>query len=67
MKPSLASLYHATKKGGKLDFRRILSPAQFKTASIPITLNKGANPLVIKTNNQKNRDVLIWAINCVVE
>jgi hypothetical protein len=44
-----------------------LSPAQFKTASIPITLNKGANPLVIKTNNQKNRDVLIWAINCVVE
>ncbi len=41
--------------------------AEFKTASIPITLKKGANPLVIKTNNQKNRDALIWAINCVVE
>ncbi len=34
---------------------------------IPVTLYKGANQLLIKTNNQQNRDRPLWAINCVIE
>jgi len=39
----------------------------FETARIPISLRKGDNQLLIKTNNRVNRDVLAWALNCVLE
>jgi len=41
--------------------------AEFETARIPITLKRGDNQLLIKTNNRVNRDALVWAINCVIE
>ena len=34
---------------------------------IPVTLNKGDNQLLIKTNNRQNRERLLWAIHCAVE
>ena len=40
---------------------------EFTTARIPITLDKGANQLLIKTNNRQNRERHLWAIHCAVE
>ena len=40
---------------------------EFETAKIPISLKKGDNQLLIKTNNRQNRDRLIWAVNCVID
>ncbi len=40
---------------------------EFDVAKIPITLNKGTNQLLIKTNNQMNRERHLWAIHCAVE
>ena len=40
---------------------------EFQTAEIPVTLKEGDNQLLIKTNNQQNRDRLLWAIHCAVE
>ena len=39
----------------------------FNAAMLPVSLRKGENQLVIKTNNQQNTDRLIWVLNCVVE
>ncbi len=39
----------------------------FKTVSLPVSLNKGENQLIIKTNNRQNKDRLIWVVNCVIE
>ncbi len=39
----------------------------FETARIPISLRKGDNCLVVKSNNRQNGERLLWAINCVVE
>ena len=40
---------------------------EFKTVKIPVTLNKGDNQLLIKTNNRQNRERHLWAIHCAVE
>ncbi len=40
---------------------------EFETAKIPISLRKGDNELLIKTNNRLNRDRHIWVLNCTVE
>jgi hypothetical protein len=40
---------------------------EFQTAKIPITLREGANQILIKTNNQENRERYLWAIHCAVE
>ena len=40
---------------------------EFETAKIPISLRKGDNELLIKTNNRLNRDRLVWVLNCSVE
>jgi len=40
---------------------------EFETAKISITLKKGDNQLLIKTNNRRNRNMLVWAIHCAVE
>ena len=40
---------------------------EFETTTIPIQLRKGDNPLLIKTNNRMNRNMLVWAIHCAVE
>lgn len=40
---------------------------EFDKARIPITLRKGENQLLIKTNNRMNRDRHLWAIHCAVE
>jgi hypothetical protein len=40
---------------------------EFNLAHIPITLNKGTNQLLIKTNNRQNRERHLWAIHCAVE
>ena len=40
---------------------------EFQTAEIPVTLKEGDNQLLIKTNNQQNRDRLLWAIHCALE
>ena len=40
---------------------------EFSTARIPISLKKGDNRLLIKTNNRMNRDRHLWAIHCAVE
>ena len=40
---------------------------EFKSVKIPITINKGDNQLLIKTNNRQNRDRLLWAIQCALE
>jgi hypothetical protein len=39
----------------------------FDTAVLPVSLNKGDNQLVIKTNNRQNTDRLIWVLNCAIE
>lgn len=39
----------------------------FDVAKIPITLNKGVNQLLIKTNNRQNRERHLWALHCAVE
>ncbi len=38
----------------------------FETAMLPVSLRKGDNQLVIKTNNRQNTDRQIWALNCAV-
>jgi hypothetical protein len=40
---------------------------EFNTVRIPVTLNKGPNQLLIKTNNRQNRERHLWAIHCAVE
>ena len=40
---------------------------EFDVAKIPVTLNKGINQLLIKTNNRQNRERHLWAIHCAVE
>ena len=40
---------------------------EFKSVKIPITINKGDNQLLIKTNNRQNRDRHLWAIQCALE
>jgi hypothetical protein len=40
---------------------------EFETAKIAISLQKGNNELLIKTNNRMNRDRHIWVLNCAVE
>ncbi len=40
---------------------------EFDTVKIPVTLNKGDNQILIKTNNRQNRERLLWAIHCAVE
>ncbi len=40
---------------------------EFETAKMPISLRKGDNELLIKTNNRLNRDRHIWVLNCSVE
>ena len=40
---------------------------EFDTVKIPITLHKGDNQLLIKTNNRQNRERLLWAIHCAVD
>ena len=40
---------------------------EFETVKIHVTLNKGDNQLLIKTNNQMNRERQLWAIHCAVE
>ncbi|MEN9735092.1 MAG: hypothetical protein RLZ45_3087, partial [Verrucomicrobiota bacterium] len=40
---------------------------EFDTARIPVTLQSGANSLLIKTNNRQNRERHLWAIQCAVE
>jgi len=40
---------------------------EFDTARIPVTLDKGTNQLLIKTNDRQNRERHLWAIHCAVE
>jgi hypothetical protein len=40
---------------------------EFQTAEIPVTLQEGDNQLLLKTNNQQNRDRQLWAIHCALE
>lgn len=40
---------------------------EFSTVRISISLKKGDNQLLIKTNNRMNRDRHLWAIHCTVE
>ncbi len=40
---------------------------EFDSVKIPVILNKGANQLLIKTNNRQNRERHLWAIHCAVE
>jgi hypothetical protein len=40
---------------------------EFSTARIPISLKKGDNQFLIKTNNRMNRDRHLWAIHCALE
>jgi hypothetical protein len=40
---------------------------EFETAHTPISLRKGDNFLVIRTNNRQNGERLLWAINRAVE
>lgn len=40
---------------------------EFKSVKIPITINRGGNQLLIKTNNRQNRDRHLWAIQCALE
>lgn len=40
---------------------------EFKSVKIPITISKGDNQLLIKTNNRQNRDRHLWAIQCALE
>lgn len=40
---------------------------EFDTVKIPITLHKGDNQFLIKTNNRQNRERLLWAIHCAVD
>ena len=40
---------------------------EFSTVRIPVSLKKGDNQLLIKTNNRMNRERHLWAINCAVE
>ena len=40
---------------------------EFSTARIPVSLKKGDNQLLIKTNNRMNRDRHLWAIHCAEE
>ena len=40
---------------------------EFQTAKIPVNLNQGDNQILIKTNNQMNRDRHLWAIHCAIE
>ena len=40
---------------------------EFSAARIPLSLEKGDNQLLIKTNNRMNRDRHLWAIHCAVE
>lgn len=40
---------------------------EFDTARIPVSLRKGDNQLVIKTNNRMNRERHLWALHCAVE
>jgi len=40
---------------------------EFEIARIPVTLNKGTNQLLIKTNNRPNRERHLWAIHCAIE
>lgn len=40
---------------------------EFNTVRIPVTLNKGPNQLLIKTNNRQNRERHLWAIHAAVE
>ncbi|MSU33506.1 MAG: DUF2961 domain-containing protein [Pedosphaera sp.] len=40
---------------------------EFDTVKVPVTLNKGTNQLLIKTNNRQNRERHLWAIHCAVE
>ena len=40
---------------------------EMEMARVPISLKKGDNQLLIKTNNRMNRDRLLWAIHSAVE
>ena len=40
---------------------------EFDTVRIPVTLQPGANHLLLKTNNRQNRERHLWAIQCAVE
>lgn len=39
----------------------------FDTKRVQLVLRKGANQLVIKTNNRQNSDRTIWVVNCAIE
>ena len=39
----------------------------FDTKRAQLVLRKGANQLVIKTNNRQNSDRMIWVVNSAIE
>ncbi|NBU75783.1 MAG: hypothetical protein EBS30_11265 [Planctomycetes bacterium] len=57
-----AIVYFNGKKVATVDYTE-----EFETAKIAISLQKGNNELLIKTNNRINRERHIWVLNCAVE
>ena len=40
---------------------------EFQSVKIPVTLKKGDNQILIKTNNRRNANNHLWAIQCALE